>query len=91
VKAVANGDRTDVMVDFSNPLDRRQFGFGLDVAGKWKTTWNDAGTQATLSVANVDLAAKSASGNLIVFRLMDTSGNLIGGPIEKSFDLTAKR
>jgi hypothetical protein len=87
VNAVINGDKTDVVINFSEPLNKGEFGFGLNVAEKWETIWNEAGTQVTLSVANGELAADSVIGDLIIFRLKDTAGNLIGGPIKKTFEL----
>jgi LPXTG-motif cell wall-anchored protein len=89
VKAVKNGDKTDVVISFSEPLDKGQFGFGLNIAEKWETIWNEEGTQVTLSVSNSDVNV-NASAELIIFRLMDKAGNLIGGPIKKSFELPEK-
>lgn len=87
LKAVAEGDKTNVVVNFSEPLRKGEYGFGLNIAEKWDTSWNDDGTQVILSVKNEDLVAGVTTGSLIVFRLMDIEGNLIGGPIEKTFEL----
>jgi hypothetical protein len=90
VNAVINGDKTDVVINFSEPMDKSQFGFGLNITQKWETIWAEDGTQVRLSVANSDLTGNSTKGELIIFRLMDTSGNLIGGPIEKTFEFPDK-
>lgn len=87
VKSVRNGGKTDVVISFSEALDKGQFGFGLNIAEKWETIWNEAGTQVTLSVADSDLNTSTSTGDLIIFRLMDKAGNIIGGPIEKTFEL----
>jgi len=87
VKSVINGDKTDVVINFSEPLNKGEFGFGLNAAKKWETNWNENGTQVTLSIANGDLTTDTTTGGLIIFRLKDAEGNLIGGPIEKTFEL----
>ncbi len=87
VEAVINGDMTDVVINFSEPLRKGEFAFGLNVAEEWDTIWNEDGTQVTLSIAHGDLTATSTIGGLIIFRLIDAGGNLIGGPIEKTFEL----
>jgi hypothetical protein len=79
-----NGNNLDLVVTFSEALRKGELGFGLNVADKWTTSWNDEGTVLTISIANDDLNGVSA-GNLILFSLRDVAGNLIGGPVENSF------
>ncbi len=88
VRAKLNGENTDIIIGFDEPLNKGEYGFGLDVADTWNTTWNAEGTEVRLSVKSTDIAANVEDANLIIFRLMDTEGNLIGGPIEKTVDLT---
>lgn len=49
------------------------------------TAWNADGTQMTLTVP-ADALNGQHTVNLIIFRLMDTDGNLIGGPVELHLD-----
>ncbi len=88
VKAESNGENTDIVIDFNEPLNKGEYGFGLDVADTWETTWNEEGTQVTLSIKSADIAENVKDVNIIIFRLMDTDGNLIGGPIEKTVDIS---
>jgi hypothetical protein len=88
VNTVFDSDKTNVVVNFSEALDKGQFGFGINAADKWQTAWNEDGTQLTLSIANSDLKTSAASGDLVIFRLMDKSGNQLSAPIEKTFNLT---
>ena len=50
----------------------------MDIAEAWETAWNADGTQMTLTVP-ADALNGQHTVNLIIFRLMDTDGNLIGG------------
>lgn len=74
------GNKVNVTIAFDQALDTREFGFGLDVADKWETTWSEDGKQVTLSFGYDSLPVSPAA-NLIIFRLKDTEGNMIPGPI----------
>lgn len=76
----------DLILTFSEPLRTGEYGVGIDAAEKWDTAWNEDGTELTLSMA-VDELAGAEEVNLIIFRLMDLEGNLIGGPVELSIGL----
>jgi len=73
------GDKVKISVDFDSELDTREFGFGLDIAGKWETEWSNDGKRVTLTVDYYSFPAGS-SANVIIFRLKDTDGNIIPGP-----------
>lgn len=69
-----NDSLLEVTIEFSERLDTGEYGFGLDFAEEWNTTWNSKGTSVTLSVAQ-DSLKDTNKGNLTVFHLMDTKGN----------------
>lgn len=73
------GDRTNVIIDFDTELDPREYGFGIDVANDWETSWSDDNKQITLSIDR-DKFPEGASANIILFHLKDTNGNMIRGP-----------
>ncbi|CAM3905093.1 S-layer-like y domain-containing protein [Cohnella lubricantis] len=79
-KVERSGGKTNVVISFDEELDTREFGFGLDVADHWDTTWSADKKQVTLSV-DYDEFPRGASADLIIFRLKDAEGNLIPGPI----------
>ncbi|WP_274653907.1 hypothetical protein [Paenibacillus humicola] len=81
------GNKTNVILTFSNPLDKHEFGFGFNVTDKWDTTWSPDGKQVTLSMDYTKFRENSYA-NLIIFRLKDTKGNLIPGPITLSLHLS---
>ncbi|WP_168735883.1 S-layer homology domain-containing protein [Cohnella fermenti] len=85
-KVQSNGDKTDVIIEFDTALDTREFGFGFDVADKWDTTWSDDGKQVTLAL-DKDKFPAGTDANLIIFRLKDTDGNMIPGPLSLSLVL----
>lgn len=85
----ATSTHVNLTLSFNEALNKGQYGFGLDVAERWTTTWNDAGTQVVLSIAKSDITTTGTAGSLIIFRLMDLDENLIGGPVEVPFVLPA--
>jgi hypothetical protein len=72
-------DKLIITIEFDEELDTREFGFGLDFADQWETTWSDDGKQVKLSV-DYDMVDVNTPANLIIFRLKDTEGNIIPGP-----------
>ena len=74
------GNKTNVVIDFDSELDTREFGFGVDVTDKWDTAWSADKKQVTLSI-NYDKFPEGSKANVIIFRLKDTDGNMIPGPI----------
>ena len=77
-------DRTDsrtvLTVEFSEPLRKGEYAIGTDAATTFDVAWNEDGTAISLTI---DGAIEKA--NVIIFRLMDLEGNLLGGPIELTF------
>jgi hypothetical protein len=80
------GDKTNVDINFDSELDTREFGFGADVASSWGTTWSDSKKQVTLSF-DYSKFTEGSNANIIIFRLKDTDGNMIPGPIYLSLSL----
>lgn len=70
-----------ITLTFSEALRTGEYAVGMDIAEAWETAWNADGTQMTLTVP-ADALNGQHTVNLIIFRLMDTDGNLIGGPVE---------
>lgn len=68
-------------IRFSQPLRPGEYGIGLDMPGEWKPAWDETGTVMTIPL---DPAAMSGRKTLrvILFRLMDRQGALLGGPTE---------
>ncbi len=69
----------EITIEFSEALDTAEYGFGLDFAKKWDTTWNSNGTSVTLMV-DQNPPKDIEKGDLIIFHLMDTSGNPLTSP-----------
>ena len=76
---------TQITLTFSEALRTGEYAIGMDIAEAWETAWNADGTQMTLTVP-ADALNGQHTVNLIIFRLMDTDGNLIGGPVELHLD-----
>lgn len=74
------GDKANVVINFDSELDTREFGFGFDVTDKWDTVWSEDKKTVTLSMDYSKFPVGSKA-DLIIFRLKDTEGNLIPGPI----------
>ena len=74
-----------ITLTFSEALRTGEYAIGMDIAEAWETAWNADGTQMTLTVP-ADALNGQHTVNLIIFRLMDTDGNLIGGPVELHLD-----
>ena len=74
-----------ITLTFSEALRTGEYAVGMDIAEAWETAWNADGTQMTLTVP-ADALNGQHTVNLIIFRLMDTDGNLISGPVELHLD-----
>lgn len=81
-EATRGDSQTSIVITFSQALRKGEWAVGMDAASCWDTQWNDDGTAMTLVVENDQLEADEI--HLIIFRLMDLEGNLIGGPVELS-------
>lgn len=77
------GDKTQVVINFSEELDTREFGFGVNIADRWETVWSNDKKRVTLTF-NYDEFPEGANANVMIFRLKDAEGNLIPGPIDLS-------
>ena len=87
--AQVDGGNLVITVTFSEPLNTGEYAFGLDVASRWQSAWNEAGNAISITIRPADLTAGAEKANLMFFRLMDQEGNLISGPIELPLDLPA--
>lgn len=85
--AGAKAGKLVISLQFSESLRTGEYGFGLDVASQWETSWNEAGDTLSIAIWPKDLAEGAEKANLILFRLMDLDGNLISGPMELSVDI----
>ncbi len=74
-------DHTVLTVEFSEPLRKGEYAIGTDAARTFDVAWNEEGTAISLT-----MDGQVGTANVIIFRLMDAEGNLLGGPIELSFD-----
>ena len=81
------GTNVIITLKFSEALNKGEYAFGLDAASSWATAWNEAGDELSVTLDRRNVNAKDGKVNLIIFRLMDLEGNLIGGPIQMEVEL----
>jgi len=74
---VTEADRTRFTLAFSEALDPNQFGIGLNAVSSWTTQWATDNTAVQVTYAS----PVEADVTIIVFRAVDTAGNMIGGPV----------
>ncbi|HZM84737.1 MAG TPA: hypothetical protein VFC19_54135 [Candidatus Limnocylindrales bacterium] len=75
---VSGASVTGLTLRFSEPLDPREFGLGLDLVSSWTTEW--ASDHTSVNITYGQPMACRGDVHLILFRAMDTAANLIGGP-----------
>ena len=68
-------------IRFSQPLRPEEYGIGLDMPGQWQPVWDETGTVMTVPLDPAAMAGRRAL-RVILFRLMDRQGALLGGPVE---------
>lgn len=71
-------------IRFSEPVNPKEFGIAMDFAEYWTLDWAEDAQQVTVTVA--DGLTAGTSGSVIIFRLRDLDGSMIGqdgvaGPI----------
>lgn len=76
---VSDATPTGVTLTFSQPLNPNEFGVGLDAVSSWTTQW--AAGNSSVQITYATPVARHQDVNLIVFRAVDTAGNMIGGPV----------
>lgn len=81
------GTNLIITLKFSEALNKGEYAFGLDAASSWNTAWNEAGDELSITLDRRSIDAQDNKINLIVFRLMDLEGNLIGGPIQLEVEI----
>lgn len=64
---------------FSEPLNPNEFGVGLDAVSSWAMQW--AADNTSVRIAYLTPLARRADVTVVVFRAVDTAGNMIGGPV----------
>ena len=74
---VRDSDSAAVVITFSDALDVREFGIGMDQPA-WTTSWDKDGRSLKLTLDDPDPKADRI--NVILFRLKDLEGNLLPGP-----------
>ena len=77
--SVGGADSTGFTLAFDQPLDPAEFGVGLDAVSSWTTQW--AADNSSVRITYSSPLARRADVNVIVFRAVDASGNMIGGPV----------
>ncbi|MBO0835256.1 MAG: hypothetical protein J2P28_07020, partial [Actinobacteria bacterium] len=78
--AVSDASATGLTLSFSEPLNPNQFGVGLDKPGSWTTQW--AADSTSVQIIYGAPVGGGADVNVIVFRAVDSGGNMIGGPLQ---------
>jgi hypothetical protein len=73
----SNASAAGVTLNFSQPLNPGEFGVGMDAVPSWTTQWAADNTSVQITYGS------PARGDvtLLVFRAVDTAGNMIGGPV----------
>ncbi|WNB86067.1 hypothetical protein [Cellulomonas sp. ATA003] len=74
-----DGDATGVTLRFSEALDPRELGLGVEDAGPWTVQWAADARSARVTF-DEPLPRRAKDVRLVVFRAVDTEGNMIGGP-----------
>ena len=67
-----------VTLRFNEPLDPREFGLGLDLVSSWTTQW--APDHTSVSITYGEPLTCRGDVHIVLFRAVDTAGNMIGGP-----------
>jgi hypothetical protein len=75
---VSDATAAGLTLRFSEPLNPREFGVGLDLVSSWTTEWASDNTSVRITYGQ-PLTCRGDL-HLIVFRAADTAGNMIGGP-----------
>lgn len=76
---VTDASATGLTLRFSQPLNPREFGVGLDAVSTWTTHWAADGTSVLIAYGSP--VAPGQDVTIIVFRAVDAAGNMIGGPV----------
>ncbi len=69
---------TGVTLRFSEPLNPQEFGLGLDRVSSWTTQWSADDTSVRITYSRPLTCRGDVT--VIVFRAVDATGNMIGGP-----------
>ena len=77
---MSDASATGLTLGFSQPLDPDEFGVGLDAVSSWTTQWAADNASVRIDYGS-PLAHRHQDVNIIVFRAVDTAGNMIGGPV----------
>jgi hypothetical protein len=75
---VSDASAAGLTLRFSQPLNPNEFGVGLDAVSSWTTQW--AADNTSVRIAYGRPLAPRQDVTIIVFRAVDTAGNMIGGP-----------
>ncbi|MBO0868452.1 MAG: hypothetical protein J2P15_07790, partial [Micromonosporaceae bacterium] len=73
-----DADAAGVTVRFSGPLNPNEFGLGLDRVSSWTTQWSADNTSVRITYGTPLSCVDDV--RVVVFRAVDTAGNMIGGP-----------
>jgi hypothetical protein len=77
---VSDASASGLTLVFSGPLDPDQLGIGLDAVSSWTTQWSAGNTSVRITYASPVSPGEDVT--IIVFRAVDTAGNMIGGPAQ---------
>jgi len=77
--AVRDADSTGFTLASDQPLTSGEFGLGLDAVSAWTTQW--AADNSSVRITYSSPLTRRAHVDVIVFRAVDASGNMIGGPV----------
>lgn len=75
---ISEATTAGLTLQFSEPLDPREFGVGLDLVSSWTTAW--AADHRSVTITYSQPVTCRADVHVILFRAVDTAGNMIGGP-----------
>jgi hypothetical protein len=76
---VSDASAAGLTLSFSEPLNPDELGVGLDAVSSWTTQWAADNTSVRITYGSAVNRREDVS--VIVFRAVDTAGNMIGGPV----------
>jgi hypothetical protein len=76
---VTEASAAGLTLSFSEPLNPNEFGVGLDAVSSWTTQWAPGNSSVQITYGSP--VGRHEDVSIIVFRAVDTAGNMIGGPV----------
>ena len=79
-------DTNQLIISFSTPVNRNEFGIGFDFTDNWTLNWAEDNQSVTVDFDNSRLDWGMTC-NIIIFRLRDMDKNMIGTPDQDNSEI----